>query len=258
MAGESPTEGHVSVCQDGLRWGVSLTEGQCPCSATPRCLLESLPLVLSGWLVVCLTGVERQLSAPQVPWLRPTTAASTSEEEGLHAPSSSQLPRVHLRRRCVLRRRKDCTQAFLFTTSARTSEEEGKAFFLTKSASSSEEEEQVFPPHNVGLYFGGGGTGLLPHNVGEYMQLVLRCVLSMSASRGVPRCECACVGEQRKLIRWVTTTHLEENSSGASWGEGVAVGPRFHSPRRRPLKVCRTRNSKLQDAVVSREPFKEL
>ena len=58
-------------------------------------------------------------------------------------PSSSQLPRVHLRRRCVFRRRKDCTQAFLFTTSACTSEEEGKAFFLTKWASSSEEEGQV-------------------------------------------------------------------------------------------------------------------
>ena len=28
------------------------------------CLLEESPLVLSGWLVVCLTGVERQLSAP--------------------------------------------------------------------------------------------------------------------------------------------------------------------------------------------------
>ena len=32
-------------------------------------------------------------------------------------PSASQLPRVHLRCPCVLRRRKDCTQAFLLTYS---------------------------------------------------------------------------------------------------------------------------------------------
>ena len=50
----------------------------------------------------------------------------------------------------------------------------------------------------------------------------------------------ACVG----LL--VTATHLEENSSGASWGEGVAVGSRFHSARGRPL-VRQARNSKLRD-----------
>ena len=59
----------------------------------------------------------------------------------------------------------------------------------------------------------------------------------------------ACVG----LL--VTVTHLEENSSGASWGEGVAVGSRFHSPRGRPL-VRQARNSKLRDSDDSRELFK--
>ena len=97
------------------------------------------------------------------------TSLCTSEEKGLHT-------------------------AFLFTTSACTSEEEGKAFFLTKSAS---------VPHNVGLYFGGGGTGLLPRNVGEYTQLVLRCVLSMSASRGVPALRMRlCWGTTQALVRW--------------------------------------------------------
>ena len=150
------------------------------------CLLEESPLVLSGWLVVCLTGVERQLSAPQVPWLRQRQPRVLRRKRDCTLPSSSQLPRVHLRRRCVLRRRKDCTQAFLFTTSACTSEEEGKALLPHKIGEFLGGGGTGLPPHNVGLYFGGGGTGLLPHNVGEYMQLVLRCVLSMSASRGVP------------------------------------------------------------------------
>ena len=118
-------------------------------------------------------------------------------------PSSSQLQRVHLRRRCVLRRRKDCTQAFLFTTSACTSEEEGKAFFLTKSASSSEEEEQVL---------------LLTMRVCTSEEEGQAFFLTMSVSTCSPcfvlssacqlrgeslRCECACVGEQRKLVRWL-------------------------------------------------------
>ena len=78
-------------------------------------------------------------------------------------------------------------------------------------------------------YFGGGGTGLLPRNVGKYMQLVLRCVLNMSASRGVPRVANAFVlGNNASVGSLVTATHLEENSSGASWGEGVAGrGPGF-------------------------------
>ena len=114
-------------------------------------------------------------------------------------------------------RRKDCTQALPLHNDRRcTSEEEGTG------PSSSQ--------NRASLYFGGRGTGLLPRNVGEYMQLVLRCVLSMSASRGVP-------SALRMRLCWgttqagslVTATHLEENSSRASWGEGVAVGPRFHS-----------------------------
>ena len=92
------------------------------------------------------------------------------------------------------------------------------------------------PPHNVGLYFGGGGTGLLPHNVGEYMQLVLRFALSMSAWRGVPALRMRLCWGTTQAGSLVTATHLEENASGASWGEAVAVGPRFHSPRRRLLK----------------------
>ena len=52
-------------------------------------------------------------------------------------PSSSQLPRFLLRRRCVLRWRKDCTSGL--------------------------------PPHNVGVFLGGGGTGLLPHINGDYL-----------------------------------------------------------------------------------------
>ena len=151
-------------------------------------------------------------------------------------PSSSQLQRVHLRRRCVLRRRKDCTQAFLFTTSACTSEEEGKAFFLTKSASSSEEEEQVSSSQCGFVLRRRRRTGLLPHNVGEFMQLVLRFVLSMSASRGVPALRMRLCWGTTQAGSLVTATHLEENASGASWGEAVAVGPRFHSPRRRLLK----------------------
>ena len=86
-------------------------------------------------------------------------------------PSSSQLQREHLRRRYVLRRRKDCTQAFLFTTSACTLEEEGQAFFLTMSVS-------TCSPCSV--------------------------LSSACQIRGESlRCECACVGEQRKLVRWL-------------------------------------------------------
>ena len=52
-------------------------------------------------------------------------------------PSSSHLPRVLLRRRCVLRWRKDCTSGL--------------------------------PPHTAGLHLGGRGTGLLPHNDGDFL-----------------------------------------------------------------------------------------
>ena len=135
-------------------------------------------------------------------------------------PSSSQLPRVHLRRRCVLRRRKDCTQAFLFTTSACTSEEEGKAFFLTKWASSSEEEGQVL---------------LLAMSVSTCSSCFV-CLEHVSFA-GSPRVVNALgLGNNACVGLLVTATHLEENSSGASWDEGVAVGSRFHSPRGRPLE----------------------
>ena len=89
-------------------------------------------------------------------------------------PSSSQLQRVHLRRRCVLWRRKDCTQAFLFTT-----EEEGKAFFLTN-------EEQVLL------------LTMWVCNAARASFCLEQCQLR-GESLG---CECACVGEQRKLVRW--------------------------------------------------------
>ena len=58
-------------------------------------------------------------------------------------------------------------------------------------------------PHKIGEFLGGGGTGLLPRNVGEYMQLVLRCVLSMSALRGVPALRMRlCWGTTQALVRW--------------------------------------------------------
>ena len=93
------------------------------------------------------------------------------------------------------------------------------------------------------------------------MQLVLRFVLSMSASRGSPWVANALVlGEQRKLVRWSLRRTLEENSSGASWGEAVTVGPRLHSPRRRLLKGCQTRNSKwsVTDADASVAKFTKI
>ena len=97
------------------------------------------------WLCVfgCPTGGGETGSSPPSPPATSALAAASSEEEGLHArplphnfreyifdvavyfgrgriahrpssshSSSSQLPRVHLRCRCVLRRRKDCTQSF--------------------------------------------------------------------------------------------------------------------------------------------------
>ena len=95
---------------------------QLPLLHLGMCLLES-PLVLSGWLVVCLTGVERQLSAPQVPWLR------------------QRQPRLP-------RRKRDCTLALFFTTSASTS---------ATSLCASEEEglHTGLPLHNVNMYLGG-------------------------------------------------------------------------------------------------------
>ena len=148
-------------------------------------------------------GWRDRLSTPQVlrlplrrPWL-------PRRKRDCTLPSSSQLPRVHLRRPCVLRKRKDCTQAFLFTTSACTSEEEGKALFLTKSASSSEEEEQVLlltmwvctSEEEEGQAF------FLAMSVSTCSSCFV--VSSAGQLRGEsPRCECACVGEQRKLVRW--------------------------------------------------------
>ena len=235
-------------------------------------------------LVVCFTGVERQLSTPQVPWL-------------------------HQRQPRVLRRKRDCTlpsSASTSSTSLCTSEEEGLHTGLTPhnvgmylggrgTGHLPHKIGEFFgggggtgpPPHNVGLYFGGGGTGLLLRNVGEYMQLVLRSqfrslgalflpptakswkkrgmhcecktcwwrVSSMSASRGAPalrmrmltRAILTSVNNSKHVsvvpfgVIWtrvaghtgnkmlgnnasvgslVTATHLEENSSVASWGEG--------------------------------------
>ena len=72
-----------------------------------------------------------------------STVASSTTAASCTLPSSSQLQRVHPRRRCVLWRRKDCTQAFLLAMSASTSEEEGQALLLTTAASTSEEEGQA-------------------------------------------------------------------------------------------------------------------
>ena len=98
------------------------------------------------------------------------------------------------------------------------------------AATSSEEEglHTGLPLHNVGMYLRGRGN---PHKIGEYMQPVLRFVFSMAASRGVPALRMRLCWGTTQAGSLVTATHLEENASGASWGEAVAVGPRFHSPR---------------------------
>ena len=201
---------------------------QCACQLPllhlGMCVLEELHL-FERLVVVCFIGVETALrSSSSV--ASSATAASTSEEEGLHAAlfftASARTSATSL---CTSEE-KGLHTAFLFTTSACTSEEEGKAFFLTKIGEFLG-GGGTGPPHNVGLYFGGGETGLLPRNVGEYMQLVLRCVLSMSASRGVPIANALVLGNNASVGSLVTATHLEENSSGASWVKESRSGPGF-------------------------------
>ena len=76
---------------------------------------------------------------------------------GSPPPKSSVLP---LRRPRLPRRKRDCTLALFFTTSASTS---------ATSLCTSEEEglHTALPPRNVGMYFGGRGTSPLPHKVSE-------------------------------------------------------------------------------------------
>ena len=80
-------------------------------------------------------GVERQALHPPSPAASSTTAAGTSEEEGLHTALFLTFSR------------------WPSCSSPRTSEEEGLA---------------PPPPHNVREYLGGGRTGLPPHTVGVY------------------------------------------------------------------------------------------
>ena len=115
----------------------------CHCLFPLRCTwacvrLKSLHCV-GRWLVVCYTWVGRQLSTPQVPWLHQRQPRELWRKRDCTLHSSSQLQRVHLRRRCVLRRRKDCTQAFLLTMLVSTSEE-GQAYLLTTAACTSSQQ----------------------------------------------------------------------------------------------------------------------
>ena len=92
---------------------------------------------------------------PQVPWLHQRQPRVLRRKRDCTLPSSLQLPRVHLRRRCVLQRREEglCAtpaitseeegQALLLTTAVSTSEEEAQALLLTAAVSTSEEEGQA-------------------------------------------------------------------------------------------------------------------
>ena len=82
-------------------------------------------------------GWGERLSAPHDRRLRHRRPRVHRRKRDCTPPSSSHLPRVLLRRRCVLRWRKDCTSGL--------------------------------PPRAAGLYFGGRGTGLLPHNNGDFL-----------------------------------------------------------------------------------------
>ena len=85
---------------------------QCACQLPMlhlgMCVLEELHF-FERLVVVCFIGVEKQLSAPQVPWLRLRQPRVLRRKRDCTLPSSSQLPRELQRRRCVRRRRKDCT-----------------------------------------------------------------------------------------------------------------------------------------------------
>ena len=156
------------------------------------CLLEESPLVLSGWLCVSLgwrdsssllkhrgfvndnheyfggRGIARCPFPHNFREYICDVAVYFGRGRIAHRPSSSQ-------RRHVPRRKRERPSS-------------------SKSASSSEEEEQVLLL-TMWVCTSEEGTGLLPRNVGEYMQLVLCCVLSMSPSRGVPALRmCLCWG----------------------------------------------------------------
>ena len=125
------------------------------------------------WLCVSL-GVERQALHPPSPASSSASTVASSEEEGLHTALFLT------------------TSASTSATSLCTSEEEGlhtglplhnvgmylggrgKGLLPHKIGEFLGGGGTGPPPHNVGLYFVGGGTGLLPHNVGECMQPVLR------------------------------------------------------------------------------------
>ena len=127
------------------------------------------------WLCVAL-GVGQTGSPPPSPSPSPvassTTAASTSEEEGLHAGALPHNLNGYICDISVYFGGGGIApQAFLLTTAVATSEEEGIA-------------PQGLPPNNSGGYFGGGGiapqalflaegggTGPPPHNNGEYFAL---------------------------------------------------------------------------------------
>ena len=148
---------------------------QCACQLPllhlGMCVLEELHL-FGRLVVVCLIGVEKQLSAPQVPWLR-------------------------LRQPRVLRRKR-----------ARCFSQLPENFAVYVGG---ERIAHCLPLHNVGMF--QDGKAILPHKIGEYMQLVLRCVLSMSASRGVPA-NALVLGNNASVGSLVTATHLKESRPG--------------------------------------------
>ena len=93
------------------------------------------------WLCVSFTGVERQLSTPQVPWLHQRQPGVLRRKRDCTLPSSSQRRHVPRRKRerpsssqnrRVLRRRRNRQVLTMWVC---TSEEEGQAFFLAMSVS---------------------------------------------------------------------------------------------------------------------------
>ena len=82
-------------------------------------------------------GWRDRLSTPQVQRLPLRRPRLPRRKRDCTPPSSSHVRGVLQRRRCVLRWRKDCSSGL--------------------------------PPHIAGLYLGGRGTGLLPHNFGDFL-----------------------------------------------------------------------------------------
>ena len=121
-----------------------LEEASCVCCLTSPVVVSFIALPL---------GVERKALHPPSPGASSTTAAGTSEEEGLHA---CPLPHIFEVAFCLISGNfgggRIGTSPFLLTTPVSTSEEEGTGH----------------PPHNVREYLGGGRTGLPPHTVGVY------------------------------------------------------------------------------------------